>query len=206
MFYLVSQSDESVRTGIKDLDSVPINGFQVVEVPDFVQIDESVSPFDLAELNDQKYKGLLSSRPGYEHVTYDDLQDDSSVDKANSRAGGFYRGSVFLPPSNQPDGDGRLTTSTIDISSNGSFSEFSVYWDLYTVSLNETTRRTEKFYTPEDPDRIEMYLSNDGGSTYRQGLYSESVQFQSAGSDIRIEFENESTSTRFYVGSFGFLY
>lgn len=206
MFYLVSQSDNDVRTGVRSLSGIPINGFQVVEIPGGVQIDEDVSPFDLAELNSQKYKGILSSRPNFDHVHYDDLQDPSDIDTDAIRSGGFRSGSVLLPPTNQSDGDGHVTTSTIDISSDGTFSTFAVYWDLYSIDLQRQNRRVEKYFTREDPDLIEAFISNDGGQNYKKGLFSETVQLGSAGSDIVIQFENESNTNRYYLGSFAFLY
>lgn len=205
MFYLVNRFDQGVRTATTDLSGLILNGFEVIEVPTNVSIDDSVDPFDKSELLDQKFQGVLLNEP-YDHVVYDDFADASGIDTTatDTRVAGFSGGFCELPASDST-GDGLVQTSVIDASSDGTFDEATVYWDVFEETRSWDGVRQTRSVTRIDPDTLEAFISNDGGSTFQPILHLEHVQFGAADNQFVIRFENE-TATDYHLASYALLY
>lgn len=222
MFFLVSRFDEvvdgqQVKRVRHELfeDEFDMAGFQVVEVPDNVPIDRTntsvsgVPAFTYQDLLEEKYTSILDINESlYDYVEYFDLLSgriDLTASGTRGAAGSF---GTFLPKRDSNDGDGRLQTEVVDVSGDapGSFNNFSVYWSVYIATEGEDGNDIRKEYNRVDPDDIQAFISNDGGSSFQSVNFLENTSLTNAGNQIVVRFENPSDTTRYYLGDFGFLY
>lgn len=202
MFYFIDRTTNKVKS-VHQSAQQPSNGFRVVKVPNYVNIDNkdvSGSPpaFQYADLIDQKYAGILAANPQYTGILYDDMDDDSAFDltDASTRAG--TGGDVFwLNATN-----GYLKTSPVD--PGGSFTNFAVYWDLFKPVRTENDFRNKLVYQEVDPDTVDVFISNDN-SSFEQVTHLEDVALGTSGAQVTVRFEN-STSDRLYLGGYGILF
>ena len=202
MFYFVDRTTDKVKSVHKGVQH-PSNGFRVVKVPDYVDVDDkdvSGSPpaFQYGDLIDQKYAGILSISPQYSGILYDDLDDASAFDLTDPLTRAATGGDVFW----LNDSNGYLKTDPTD--PGGSFTNFSVYWDLFKLTRTESDFRNEVVFEEVDPDTIDVYLSNDD-TNFQQVTQLEDVVLGSTGNQVTVRFEN-STSDRLYIGGYGILY
>lgn len=205
-FYLLDRATDQIKASYARLSGVATQGFRVVDVPDNLSIDESVSPFDADELRDQKFAALLASAPRYTHVVFDDLATAALWDTADVdiRGGVGVHIAYVDPLDTATSKKGRLQTDTIDVSADGLFDDFAVYWDLYT--LTRTGERTSQVvYARADPDLVDVFVSNDDGATYTQVTHLTPEVLGSSGNQLRVRFENPS-GQRYYLGSVAVLY
>ena len=206
MYYWYHRASSTIKASYLDPTGVALNGFRVIPTPDEVSIDEDVSPFDLAELLSQKYGGVLADQPQFAHVAYDDLVNPASWNIADpSTRGGVGNGEVFLSIA---DGltPGYLQTTVIDVSGDGAFSKFSLHWDIATIASTEVGGRAVRTMTAEDPDVVNVLVSNDGGVTFLPALFGEEISFAGSGNQLILRFENPSLSNRYHIQGFGILY
>lgn len=224
MFFLVSKFDEDVNgTDVKRVraelqkDQFNMNGFHPVEAPDNVSIDATntstsgTEVFTYQDLLNEKYEtdgGILDlNSTAYDYVKYFDLVSGNIDLTAGGTRGAAGSLNTFLSKKDSNDGNGELRTNTVDISTDapGSFSDFAVYWTVYTVNKSESDNQITKTYNRKSPDSIDAFISNDGGTTYQPATLLENVSFGSADNSVRVKFENPN-STRHYLGDFAFLY
>ena len=221
MFFLVNRFEESIEgTPVRRVrselqsDSFSQNGFHVVDVPDNIGIDETntsvsgTSTFTYQDLLNEKYTSMLNLESYYDHVEYFDLLSGRIDMTASGTRGGSGNLTTFLAKKDSSAGNGKLQTSAVDVSGDnpGSFSEFAVHWTVFTLDKNETDNITSKTYIQEAKDSINVFISNDGGSTFKSVSHLDNTVFSSPGNQIIIRFENTDSSKRYYLGDFGFLY
>lgn len=205
MFYLIEPSSERIKSSSKSITDAVTNGFKVVKVPDEVPIDSDVSPFTETQLQSQKYSGLLAKYLDFSFVQYDILDDATGWNTAATGFRGAVGNNVAWVAPNDGVADGRLETITIDISSDGSFKDFLVYWDLYSVPVETTGLLTRTKYVEEVPESVNVSISNDGGSTFTSVLHTQPIELAGAGNQLVLRFDNADTD-RYYIGSYAILY
>jgi len=200
-FYLLDRVSDQIKASYPRLNGVSTQGFRVVDVPDNLAIQEDVDGFTADNLRDQKYAALLASAPRYSYVYYDDLVDASLWDlTAPNTVGAVGESATFLPPTS-----GLLQSDTIDVSSDGLFDDFAIYWDLYTLTRTQTGQTSQVSYTRADPDLVEVFISNDDGSSFTQTASMLPTSLAGQGGLLKIRFRN-TTSTRYYLGAVAILY
>jgi|AntDeeMinimDraft_6_1070357.scaffolds.fasta_scaffold01709_2 hypothetical protein len=209
MIYLIEQTTDRIKASYTDRFDGPINGFDVMYVPNDVSVDEDVSGFDRAALRDQKFEGILEDNASFEYV-YGEANDNPSSlpwDLAASGTRAATGGVTWLPPLVSGD-PGFVQTSTIDISSDGAFDTFLPYWEIYTLERTEVDGLTKVQYVRVNPDHssIKVSISNDNGSTFAEVDYLEEEILPAMSSDLVLKFENTDPANRYYLGSFAFLY
>jgi len=206
-FYLLDRATSQIKASYSRLTGVSVQGFRVVDVPDDLSIDESVVPFDSDELRDQKFAALLALAPRYTNIFFDELDTAGVWDLTDPDimgGVGVYRAflAAYDPVGAQ---NGRLQTDTIDVSADGLFEDFAVYWDLYTLTRTGT-RTSEVVYQRVEPDLVDVFVSNDDGATYTQVTHLTPELLAGSGNQLRVRFENSTPGQRYYIGSLALLY
>jgi|AntRauTorcE11897_2_1112592.scaffolds.fasta_scaffold00044_85 hypothetical protein len=214
MYYLIENKGNKIRASYKDLEDVVVNGFRVLNVPDTVSVDPTTfnllqgsnDPEDeLYGLIDEKWAGLLVDYPAYSYILGDELEDSTSWDISVPFSTHFATGNGVTWLQAGGGTPGGLETVSFDVSGDGIFDRFTVYWELYELTHTEVGDRTEIRYVPVDADMVNVSISNDGGTSFESAYHLQTVIMPMAGNQIRLRFENTST-TRYYLGSFAILY
>jgi hypothetical protein len=220
-YFLVNRFTEQVEDGsgsppslrrVKsemDEDQFNSNGFHVVQVPNNVEIDETnvssnqTNLFTYPDLLEEKYSGLLENNSQYEYKRYADLLSGNIDLNSSQTKGAAGSLNTFLIK----DG-GTLITDVFDISSDspGSFSDFSVHWNVYSYSKTEYGNRTVKTYIKKDASEVDAFISNDGGTNFQKTSYMSNVPFGNTGDQVVLRFENNDPRNRHYLTDFGFFY
>jgi len=206
MYYLIEPSSDKIKSALKSVDDVVVNGFKVVRMPDDVAVDSDVSPFTEAELQTQKFTGLLAKYLDFSFVQYDILDDATGWNTGATGFRGAVGNNVAWTAKNDGAADGRLETAVIDISADGSFKDFLVYWDLYSVTTEADGLLTRVKYVEEIPESVNVSISNDGGSSFTSVLHTQPLELAGSGTQVVLRFDNTDTNTRYYIGSYAILY
>lgn len=204
MFYLVSRKDDRIIGSHASTEGFYTNGAQVVSVPQDVAVDETNrsgvgDTFVLSDLLDQKYDGVLEKIPVLFAMDYHET--GTIFDTTHSDFRGAVGGSTaWMPPQN-----GALVTSPLNVPK--PHDRFAVYWDLYTLERDVEGTSSSVRYVPLSPYHtgIEVYLSNDGGTSFVQVWHNYIVEMSAIGADAIIRFENNGPD-RVYVGGFSLMY
>jgi hypothetical protein len=206
-FYLLDRTSLQVKSSASRLDDVPVQGFHVVRIPENIGFDESNPPITVAELSMQKYAALLASAPRYSHVYYESLDTSNVWDVTDTDiSGGVGTFNSYMAP--QRGGNpGRLQSATIDLSADGLFEDFAVYWELYQV---QTTTNTDglitKRHVVEVADVVDVFISNDDGATFTASPFMTPITLPGQGNQVKLRFLNTDPSVRYYLGGVAILY
>ena len=181
-----------------------INGSFVVRVPFGIPIDGT--PANLAELETQKFTGLLSFYPGFTYIDYDDGLDATGWDAALTQ--GARLGSRMTTSFAAGGG----ATSTLVALTGVAPATVIVTWEVF-----ETTRPGSaddpkdgvfsRRYTEGDAADFVCEVSFDSGSnwnTVTDGVLF-AVPLPDQGTNFKIRFTN-STGDRKWIGSWAVLY
>lgn len=209
MYFLIDQNSDRIKAAYKSISDTVVNGFKVVRVPVDTKVDTNTTPFTETELQDQKFNGLLAKYRDFSYIVFDDLDDASQWDMGASGVRGAVGNNTawISPDSGTP---GRLQTHILDVSADGSFRDFAVYWDVYRLQKTDAPNTagilSEITYLPEMPDSINVSISNDGGSTFTAVTHLEHIELAALGNQLVLRFENIDPASRYYIGGFAILY
>jgi len=182
-----------------------INGSFVVRVPFGIPIDGT--PEDLAELETQKFAGLLAFFPGFTYIDYDDGLDATGWDTTNSE--GVRLGSRMTTSIADT---GTLQASPITLTGPAPSTAI-ITWEVFEVTppgdatYDPKDGTFSRLYTEADASNLQCQVSFDNGSSWNivtDGVLF-TVPFADQGTDFIIQFTT-ATSGRFWIGSWAVLY
>lgn len=225
MFHLYDLNSSLIKTTYKSLSGIPLNGTQFAYVPDSIRVNPKDLAFDRDAVLASKWNGILAESPFYEFILIENLLDTSSWDLGSSEFYGVGNTTWLLgsrtglfPPT--------LQTNEYDISGDGTFDVFKVYWEVYTLVRVQTGDRIEVFYQPVLPSALNVSLSIDGIGwepvEFMERLATDPTQ------SVWLKFETEASAPsipvtlpgfeplpteepvasadRYYIGSFAIFY
>lgn len=183
-----------------------INGSFVVRVPFGIPIDGT--PEDLAELETQKFTGLLAFFPGFTYIDYDDGLDATGWDTSPGTSYAVRLGSRMC---NSIDAYGTLQSNAVTLSGSAPSSAI-ITWEVFSLTRAGSTDDPkdgtfERRYTEEDASNFLCSVSFDNGAHWYQvtdGVLL-SIPLVAQGTDFLISFSTVPAS-RFWIGSWAVLY
>lgn len=182
-----------------------INGSFVVRVPFGVPIDGT--PADLAELETQKFAGLLAFYPGFTYIDYDNGLDATGWDTSSSN--GVRLGERLC---NSVTDYGTLYSNLVTLTGPAPASAV-ITWELFSLTLpadptyDPKDGSFERYYTEEDASGLQVTVSFDNGAHWY--IVTDGVLFPiplvGQGTDFIISFAMPADG-RFWIGSWAVLY
>ena len=205
--YLLDLFDNPVATAkindvtvAKDGRSLCVGNF-VIRVPGEVQID---NPRTVADLLDQKYRGLLAYYTGFQNITYDDLLDTTHVDLTASVGSFGSRSTIALNPLN---GVFQSLPITLPMPP-GAPAQVIMVWETFTYEdSNPADARFQRTYVESPPDDITCSVNFQGlapSLTCTEGAVL-SVPVADRGTNFLVRFVN-TTGSVVHLGSWALIY
>jgi len=181
-----------------------INGSFVIKVPFGIPIDGT--PEDLAELETQKFAGLLAFFPGFTYIDYDDGLDAAGWDTSASQ--GVRLGSRMC---NSIADTGTLQANAVTLTGPAPSTAI-ITWEVFSLTRAGSADDPkdgifERHFTEEDASNLQCQVSFDNGSSWNvvtDGVLF-SIPLTDQGTDFLIQFTT-ATSGRFWLGSWAVLY
>lgn len=169
-------------------DEIRVDGLVPIKIPDGVQVD---APTSLADLLDQKYRGLHAQYPGFGYIAYDALLDSSGIAAGSST-------NLLAKIGARASVGGRFTTNAVDVSANvAALSQCIVVYEHYTWKyVDRRDGRVERYFIeqPESGYTVNVTVKVGGvhpATTTSGALVSFSPAEQ--GSSIQLQFLSNPT-------------
>lgn len=199
--FLISKFDESIEHSFVGDITFPIQGLFVVDLPDGAQID---TPSSYNDLKTKKMAAIAEMWPDYPTMVYNELDNDSNVDRTSSLTRCHTGSYEWMLPRQISSSNGRITTNSTTLS--GIPIDVIVLWSVYSLSREDGLAGKDITYNELDTTDITVELSLDNGGTWTTVEYSETATPSVLSTDMRLRFTNTNTSEDRYIGYYVVLY
>ena len=204
LYFFEGHNNVLANSGIDDTiqaaDPVNIDGSFVVRVPNGVRLDDD-PPATLADLQIQKYRGLLALYPGFANIVYDDCTDASGFTLASQTGVTLgSRGTISILGAGVAETDMFVLISTPN--------DCVVYWEAFNIveSNPAMNGRFTRSYDEVDSTDFTVQASFDNGANFTavtEGtLHTISPLVQ--GNQLILRFTN--AGSRRWLGSWAVIY
>lgn len=215
--YLVSMFNDEINdvvTAVGSPPTTPSVGNYIVRVPDDIKVQ---NPTSVANLLTQKYAGILGSYGLFTQVTYDDFEDATGIDFANSLGViSGKRSSVGLYPSHNGV-NSRLKSTNNGITWGGPGvgpSQAVLTYEVYEyVDVDDKTLPYQRSYRELTPDTdLTAEVSFNGGATWVSALDKVLINIPvlARGIQLTVRFTRTTDvdvrANRVHIGSWAVVY
>lgn len=211
--YLVSLFNDEINDVVVPSATTPVVGNYVVVVPDDIRVQ---NPTSVANLLTQKYAGILGSYGLFTQITYDDFQDATGIDYANS-AGvvtGVKSNVSLYPSHNGVDSVLQSTPNGITWGGPGAGpSQAVLVYEVFDyVDVDDKSAPYTRSYRQLTPDvELDAEVSFNNGATWvaASNRVMLNIPLLARGNQLVVRFTRTSdidVRGRLYVGSWAVVY
>jgi hypothetical protein len=179
-------------------------GAHVIRIPAAVSV---ANPSDLADLLTKKYTGLLASYPGYTYIDYDDLLDATGIDPlatgCTPRCTLGSRGGISVYPLGSSI---KTVTTTLSSVPAQVFITFEIYQWAYDDPSEDLLNRTYVEVVPSPANLVLVTFDNWAHNFAVSDGSCLNIPPIAQGNQFALEFMNNTSTQRFWIGSWAVIY